>query len=162
MPSEGGKVFISVPDGPSVLAAGGPCSHCGRSGRETTSCVAGVLTPRPQPLVFWQLDCKMTFPRWNEKGKNRTLPSTGLLLQIRLGESVDWCVSLFILFPARASLKANIPRTGLRKFHKNKNRRCNSEKDVFFLLKIFYNGILILKSKKQTKSYFFLHKWKPL
>lgn len=78
---QGGKVFMAFPDESGALAAGDPCSHCGRSGRETTSCAAGLFPPRPwPPLVFWQLSYKMTFPRWNENRENGTIPCTGLLL----------------------------------------------------------------------------------
>ena len=120
------------------------------------------LHPR-LPLVFWQLFCKMTFPRWSEKRKNRTIFSAGLLLWVRLGEGVDWCISLFIWFPARASLKTNIPQDKTVKVAQKSNQFCcNSEKDhvylpsqKFFITRYwFYN----LKNKPKKKLPIFSHR----
>lgn len=113
MPSEGGKVFVSVPDGPSVLAAGGPCSHCGRSGRETTSCVAGVLTPRPQPLG--QLDCKMTFPRWNEKGKKQNPPLHWSAATDQAGGKRGLMCFLVYFVSSQSQFESKYPKDGTAK-----------------------------------------------
>lgn len=156
MQSEGAKVFISFPDGPSVLAAGGPCSHCGRSGRESTSCVAVLFTPHPNLGYSGSSFVKWLFPGGMKKGK--TEPSPPRLCCYRSGWGNVWIDVFSCLFYFQPVGKQISRGQDCKSFTKIKTGVVIVRRTMFFfLLKIFYNVILILKSQKQTKSYFFPH-----